>query len=617
MKFLLPKSSAVFFSALALGFIAVPQSVVRVSLPLEAAVVSPWDHVVADLRDFRDQEVRVAGFRLSKDATVRINAYGGGDRSSWRGFTEDEEPQLYAAGWIIDAESRDVVWEMTFQNSSGRADRRTFDGDVRLSRGAYEVYFSAHGYDHRGSFSNFSMNIDRRKSGRNSSNFGEGILKMFGVGSEDWYEDFMQMAKEWGITLSVPDGDAGSVTNFEAPLPNRRAVFMAYNLGDKEYLRKSITVTKDVAIEIDALGEGRRNDGMFDYGWIVRSDTRQRVWVMDFRSTEYAGGATKNRRYKDELTLARGSYELLYVTDDSHSSEDWNSKPPFDPFRYGIAVSVRNESDRNTITISEPEPIDKNVIVSLVKVRDNDYLSMGFSLKRESMIRVYAIGEQVDRDDPADYGWIVNAKTRERVWTMERRRLEHAGGAQKNKMVDEIITLPAGNYIVNYQTDGSHAYNEWNSDPPYDEEHWGITVMGVGDRFEAGSVEKFAEEAETDIISQIIKVGDSDKIRRRFTISQPTTVRVYALGEGQDRTMYDWGWIEDAKTGRIVWEMTYRMTEHAGGARKNRMVSQTVTLQSGEYELHYESDGSHSFNDWNDDPPEDRTHWGITVYREK
>ncbi|MCI0564883.1 MAG: hypothetical protein MN733_40975, partial [Nitrososphaera sp.] len=105
--------------------------------------------------------------------------------------------------------------------------------------------------------------------------------------------------------------------------------------------------------------------------------------------------------------------------------------------------------------------------------------------------------------------------------------------------------------------------------------------------------------------------------RRRFTISQPTTVRVYALGEGQDRTMYDWGWIEDAKTGRIVWEMTYRMTEHAGGARKNRMVSQTVTLQSGEYELHYESDGSHSFNDWNDDPPEDRTHWGITVYREK
>ena len=81
--------------------------------------------------------------------------------------------------------------------------------------------------------------------------------------------------------------------------------------------------------------------------------------------------------------------------------------------------------------------------------------------------------------------------------------------------------------------------------------------------------------------------------------------------------MFDYGWIEEAKSGKLVWEMTYWMTDHAGGAKKNRMVSTVITLQPGEYELNYESDGSHSFNDWNSDPPEDRIHWGITLYREK
>jgi len=32
--------------------------------------------------------------------------------------------------------------------------------------------------------------------------------------------------------------------------------------------------------------------------------------------------------------------------------------------------------------------------------------------------------------------------------------------------------------------------------------------------------------------------------------------------------MYDYGWIEEAKTGKTVWEMTYHMTEHAGVRRK-------------------------------------------------
>jgi hypothetical protein len=46
------------------------------------------------------------------------------------------------------------------------------------------------------------------------------------------------------------------------------------------------------------------------------------------------------------------------------------------------------------------------------------------------------------------------------------------------------------------------------------------------------------------------------------------------------------------------------------------MVKTDLTLEPGTYELHYRTDGSHSFNDWNDTPPDDRIHWGITIYKE-
>ena len=39
------------------------------------------------------------------------------------------------------------------------------------------------------------------------------------------------------------------------------------------------------------------------------------------------------------------------------------------------------------------------------------------------------------------------------------------------------VRLPAGRYELRYETDGSHAYGDWNDDPPDDPEGWGITVL--------------------------------------------------------------------------------------------------------------------------------------------
>ena len=590
------------------------------SLPSPVCIADdPLPRTILELRDLTKQEVLGAGLTVDKNITVHISALGGGEkRAFWRDFVDDNQPpQMFAAGWIIDSKTREPVWEMTYDNTSGSSDHREFDGDITLPRGSYEVYFSAHGYYWGGTFSNGSTNIDRRQTRQKVHRRGNSFTEIFTGRDEDNYRDFMELAKDWGMTLTVSDADAPSVSRFDPPAGVDNVVFAAQKLGDGVVVKKLLSVTKDVPIHIYAIGEGRQKDGMFDNGWIVNADTRERVWEMTVSNTHPAGGDPKNRKFDGDVKLAKGEYELYYVTDDSHSNDDWNAKPPYDPFRYGITLSLNNGADLSAIKTGDLPEMDKNVLVSLTRVRNNDYVSAGFALKSETKLRVYCIGERDNDDDLADYGWIVDAKTHERVWEMRGMDTYHAGGAEKNRMVDEIVTLPKGKYLAYYHTDGSHAYHNWNSDPPYDEEHWGLTIMGAGEKFAPKSVSAFTEEAEKDVIAQIVKVSDDKHLSKTFTLDRSTKVRIYAIGEGQNREMYDYGWIEDANTGRTVWEMTYNMTSNAGGARKNRMVSTSVLLDKGSYELRYETDGSHSFNDWNADPPEDRAHWGITLYKEE
>jgi hypothetical protein len=46
------------------------------------------------------------------------------------------------------------------------------------------------------------------------------------------------------------------------------------------------------------------------------------------------------------------------------------------------------------------------------------------------------------------------------------------------------------------------------------------------------------------------------------------------------------------------------------------MVNTTIILDRGNYRLRFKSDDSHSFGDWNADPPDDQQYWGITLYRD-
>jgi CubicO group peptidase (beta-lactamase class C family) len=126
---------------------------------------------------------------------------------------------------------------------------------------------------------------------------------------------------------------------------------------------------------------------------------------------------------------------------------------------------------------SKPLPADLAalpVIAQVVQVLDNEDKTVAFTLNGSQEVRIFAIGEG-QANEMFDYGWIENADTGSTVWRMEAPRTTHAGGAGKNRQVDQVITLPAGNYRLRYKSDDSHAFDRWNSLPP-DINFWGIAV---------------------------------------------------------------------------------------------------------------------------------------------
>ncbi len=575
-------------------------------------IAGAGEKTVVSLRDFAEKELKCAGLTLKGDASLKIKALGDGIDNK-----KMSEMGMFAYGWIINAQTRERVWTMDLRNTDKVKKGREFDDAVDLPNGDYEVYFVAYAFGSSSWFSNYYINIDRRETSP-----GSGGTKKRGVFS--WFEDFfdedaakewLERSKLWGIEIALDD--KVQYSTFTPPRERKNVVFKSIGAGEKVRVRTGLQVKNPVTVGLYCFGELGNSGDIADYGWIINRKTRERVWAMEKRNCAPAGGAKKNIVFDGTVALIPGDYVLNYITDDSHSSIDWNGAPPDDPLNYGITMYVSDPKDAASISLTSGEEKDE-ALIRLTGIGDDEFRSSTFTLKKESSLRIYAVGERMySRSEMADHGWIINARTREKVWTMDPDGTEPAGGDDKNRMADEIVTLPAGTYTVFFSTDDSHAYNDWNSDPPVDEEHYGITIYAAPENFSKANFAVGGDAAEAGVIAQIVRVRDDEDREMSFTLKKRTQVRVYAVGEGQNHEMYDYGWIEKADGRERTWEMTYSTTFHAGGSKKNRMVNTTIVLEPGTYRLHYRTDDSHSFNDWNSDPPEDPTMYGITLYAEE
>ncbi len=570
-----------------------------------SALLSPLCILVAqnnhtiDIPSISIGEIKVAGFSLQSEKNIYIEATGAGGKSkSGHVSMMDDPDHMFAYAWIINAKTRDLVWRMSIKNTKKVRKshfNRTFKGNVKLPEGDYEVYYSAvilnFGFIDEGFFS-----------------LGKLFNKLFS--GEEWYKEDK---REWSIRIDGVEKtvDYDAVKKYHKKLKDQSVVSLT-DLYDSEFRQEGFELKKRGSFEIYAIGEAYEEE-TFDYGWIIDASTSEKVWETLIDRSDHAGGAIKNRVWRETITLDPGEYWIYFIMDDSHSPQSLNANPPYDPDFYGITLSgIPGKYNPQSINLLLKQKVVP--IVELTKIGDDEYVQEGFVLSAPTQIRIYAIGEG-RKGEMFDYAWITDSETGDKVWEMTYNRTRHAGGADKNRLVDEVINLAAGSYIAHYITDDSHSYRNWNNTKPYNPSSWGITIYPADPKYDSKHIQKFdGSTLSEQIIAQITRVRDGRFYQERFKIKKESLVRIYAIGEGDWDEMYDYGWLENAVTGKKIWEMNYELTDWAGGAKKNRKVDQKIKLNPGQYILFYKTDDSHSFFDWNDDPPEDRIHYGVTIY---
>lgn len=553
---------------------------------------------VASIEGLRSGAIEVVGIDLKKDAEIKIHAVG---------MRPPKGDDLNVYAWILDATSREPVWVMSNRRSDrlrGSKVLREVDDLEFLTAGKYELYMyaSQHRY-------------------WNGDGLGVLLGDLFSgkITIEDDDEDdpdYDRELRDCFVRLESDELAAGDISTFEptGDLPN--AIISHTRLRNSEFIRTGFHFDKEMEIRLYGVLEfpsGSRSP--VDNAWITDAGSRDRVWEVNRWNTDFAGGGRKNQVFDDKVSLPRGDYVLTVVTDDSHSWERFNVAPPYDPMNWGITMLPGRDFDKGAFRLVE-EPSRGDALISLVRMRDSDYKEQSFVLSSEQTVQVYAIGEYSDGSNEfVDYGGIREVGTGKLVWSMTDRNTDHAGGGEKNRMFDGHVTLPAGTYTAFYVTDDSHSFRDWNTSPPYDQDHYGLSVYPTEETRKAAleliDVDDLA--GDSNILARITRVRDDAKVLESFTLDKESRVHIYAIGEGTGGRMYDYAYIVDVNSGKDVWEMTFRRTDHAGGASKNRVFADDVLLPAGEYNVVYVSDGSHSFNDWNSAPPNDPINWGITV----
>ena len=116
-------------------------------------------------------------------------------------------------------------------------------------------------------------------------------------------------------------------------------------------------------------------------------------------------------------------------------------------------------------------------------------------------------------------------------------------------------------------------------------------------------------------VAGIMNVTDFQNLSEPITIEEGGNYLVAYVGEGDISGMADVGWIENAAHDSIWHSFDFHETYYAGGAAKNRMIIDKLSLDPGSYQLRYMADDSHSYNSWNDNPPDQTSLYGIVLIK--
>ncbi|MDX1532469.1 MAG: hypothetical protein R3362_13140, partial [Rhodothermales bacterium] len=272
---------------------------------------------LVELRDLSPRELRMEAFVLDAPQALRVEAVGAHDRDRPRwnddGWGRDrgrERPDYWPGeAWILDARTREVVWTLRDADTVERRDVHAFDGTVALPAGTYEAYYASY------PGTAYYVWSDDRDDGDDEG----GVLSHLADAVADLFDDDRPRRKGYGGRF-VENGayrDFKLVVRGEGRRADRAALARAREaategafvtltgLGDDDYREAGFRLTRPTEIEVYALGEAR-GDEAYDYGWILDADTRERVWALDARTSDPAGGSDKNRVVRRALSLPAG-----------------------------------------------------------------------------------------------------------------------------------------------------------------------------------------------------------------------------------------------------------------------------------------------------------------------
>lgn len=395
-----------------------------------------WSALRVSNRETEEELVRV-----TSDAELQVRAIAG----------------LCSAGcdsaYIEDLESGTKVWELSMENSSpagGWEANRSFDDLVRLGRGMYRLVFKT---DRSHAWNEWRANPPHNPDG-------------------------------FGMEVIVVSGDAFVLnpTGREAEAP----IVSMVDVGSDEQRTVGIRVSERTLVLVDAMGEIASNGTLYDFGYIVRDATGERVWRMSLDRSTPAGGHETNRQERAIVRLDPGDYTLHFETDDSHAFGDWRKTRPRSTDRWGMTVYALDHTEGavtvldNAMAQAETAPaVQENPgqwMAGLQQAGNDTQFEQPFRLDAEATVHIRAMGE-ISTNGRYDHGWIEDAGTGERVWEMTLENTAPAGGDPRNRFFDGPVTLPAGEYVLHYISDFNHAYGDFGAGPPTRAADWGIRIF--------------------------------------------------------------------------------------------------------------------------------------------
>ena len=398
------------------------------------------------------------------------------------------------------------------------------------------------------------------------------------------------------------------------PPPEGLVAFVGMEPHDLRHAAIELDERTEVAVRATgSFDQETPSAGLAAQGWIVRRADRKVVWKMDPGAIERGRGSLAHVR-GDTLALEAGRYDVYFASygqDASNRRSRWRSEAD----RWQLVLGLIDETTPARLLhgqrLGDSGPPEDRLVWRTAPLGNSQQREYLFEVKQPTTLDIYAVGE-ID-NEPQDYAWIEDAATGTHVWGFSKDNTKPAGGLATNRRFEGTLELQPGAYRAVSKSNRRHAYARWEGNPPFDPAAWGLTLQTA----DPSTISAFDPWMSREPLVSFTRVPDNARLSRRFEVSEPIHVVIYATGEITDRhSVYDYGELlkEEASRKRSVWKLTWDASLHAGGGKKNRLEVAFLTLEPGVYTFRYESDGSHSFEEWNDGRPDYPERWGATLF---